>query len=186
MGYFDKEKPEKPKKKKDGWLDYLGMAGDILSLNEEGENLPAFAGRLRDHMDEALHEGGEMYGGPSDPEADRYRHVIGMRNAAMDPEVGIHGAWFGGLGHEFNNIRKAVLGGDISQLGSSASRLGLMQILENSADDVVNNFWGILSSVTNPEALTDDELFKILDRASLPVDIRRPDESAVMIGDKDR
>jgi len=169
----------------DGWSDYLGMFGDIFSLDEEGEHLPGFATGLVGHMDDALVEGAKRYGSPSHPEADRYRHVMGMRSAARDPDVGIAGAWFGGLGHELNNIRKAILGGDITQLGSPSSRLGLMQILENSADDVVNNFWGILSSITHPEDLTDKELFEILDRSNIPPDLRRPDDSAVMIGDKE-
>jgi len=164
-----------------GWGDYLNMAKSIFSLDEESPYLPESLTATRDYMEKSLLEGGEMYGDTASPEADRFRHVMGMRRSAMDPNVGANAAWFGGLGHELNNLRKSILGGDISQLGSPAKRLGLMQILQNSADDVVNNFIGILSSYTNPEELTDDQLQEILSWARLPRDLRRPDESAVMI-----
>ena len=165
----------------DSWRKYLDLVKNVLTMEEESAFLPSSAKGLKSHMEQALAEGGKKYGDTSDPEADRFRHVMGMRRAAMDPDVGANAAWFGGLGHELNNLRKSILGGDITQLGSPASRLGLMQILENSADDVVNNFWGILSSFTHPESLTEEELLSILERANLPVDLRRPDASAVMI-----
>ena len=164
-----------------GWRKYINAATGVLSLDEDNPYLPSSAKGAKAHMQDALEEGGEMYGDTSSPEADRFRHVVGMRRSAMDPNVGIHAAWFGGLGHELNNLRKSILGGDISQLGSPAKRLGLLQILQNSADDVVNNFVGILSTFTHPEELTDDQLQEILNRARLPRDLRSPDESAVMI-----
>ena len=161
--------------------EYRKAIGSVLGLDEDSEYLPESMKLLKSHMEGALQEGGSRYDSVRSPESDQYRHVMGMRRSALDPEVGGIAAFFGGLGHEVNNLSNALIGKDLSQLGTQSSRLGLMQILRNSSDDVVNNFIGVLSAYQNPEELTDEELLLLLESARLPEDIRRPDESAVMI-----
>ena len=162
-------------------LNIIKGALGVARLDEDSEYLPRSMSGLKGQMETALSSGADRYGTSKSPESDRYRHVIGMRNAALDPEVGGGMAFLGGLGHEVNNLYKSIAEGDLSQLGTGATRLGIMQILENSSDDVVNNFIGILSAYRNPEELSEDELIELLERATLPRDIRRPDDSAVMV-----
>ena len=168
------------------WTDYLRSLRDMISLDEEGENLPEFAAGTKRYMRSALDEGRGLYGESASPEADRYRHIMGMRRAAMDPEIGGLGAFMSGLGHEANNLRKSLLQGNLEQLGSPASRLGLMQILRNSGDDTINNFLGVLSAYRNQESLTPDAIQELLESGVMPADLRTPDDSVVMIEDEER
>lgn len=166
----------------EGWAEYLRSLQGVAALDEDSvAKRMSFARLLRDHMNSSLAGGEERYGTTVSPESDRYRHLIGMREATLDPEVGGMAAFTGGLGHEVNNLVGALWGGDLKQLGSPSEELGLMQILENSSDDVYNNFIGILSAYIDPETLTEEELMEILSRGTLPPDLRQADASAVMV-----
>ena len=160
---------------------YIDTLMALIQMDEESQYLPQSSAILREHMQEALEAGKTRFGTTSSPESDRYRHIVGMREAALDPEVGGISALAGGLGHEANNLRKAIMEGDLRQLGSRSSQLGLMQILRNSWDDAYNNWVGISSAYQNPDDLTDADLLSLLDEGLLPADLRTPDPSAVTI-----
>lgn len=187
----DRERRKRKKDSKDSKADafsYLNNVKDAkkkLLLDENSEYLPESLVSLKRNMESALSSGNDRYGVSDSPESDRFRHMIGMRNSALDPEVGPLMALIGGAGHEANNLYGAFVNSDLTQLGTSSSRLSASQILKNSSDDMINNVAGILSAYFSPGDLSEEELEYLLSLGVLPSDMRKPDSSAVMI-DQDK
>ena len=140
-----------------------------MFIQENHPWIPSGYVKLRKHMGSALSQGSSRFeSDPLGPESDRYRHIMGMREATMDPRVGPIRAFLGGAGHEINNLYGALLRGNIHQLGTDAGRLGIMQVLRNSADDMYNNMIGIASAYKYPQNLSEEGVDNLLGWGVLP------------------
>tara|TARA_R110002020_G_scaffold215277_1_gene422399 strand:- start:131 stop:619 length:489 start_codon:yes stop_codon:yes gene_type:complete len=149
-------------------------------FSEEGEGVSPGYELLREYMQEALETGASEYSGATDPEADRYRHIMGMRAAAMDPNVGRLRALLGGAGHEINNLYDAFLRGELKNLGTNQGRLSTSQILQNSYDDMYNNLVGIMSVGDDlGEMPMDEYIMELLQRGRVPIDLRVNSDSGI-------
>jgi len=179
----DKRRREKENSKNTFF--YLNDVKKSSLVNEDNESLPDSLLALKKHMKGALAGGKGRYGVSDSPESDRFRHMVGMRNAALDPEVGPFMALVGGAGHEVNNLYGAFVDNDLSQLGTASSRLGAGQILKNSSDDMLNNLAGILSAYFDRGEPTEEQLEYFLSFGVLPSDLRKPDSSTIMV-DQDK
>lgn len=143
-------------------------------LPEDDDRIPAGYQLLNMHMQDAIDRSRSQYDDVQSPEADRYRHVMGMRRASLDPTVGPLRAFIGGTGHEINNIFDAIVLGNYGQLGTDRKRMPPAKVLRNSYDDMYNNMVGIMSAIRNPEPIRGkEEVQRLLDRGRMPLDIRK-------------
>lgn len=184
----DRKRRNQKESSKSDSFSYLNNINDVKNsflLDENSEYLPDSLISLKKNMESALSGGKNRYGVSDSPESDRFRHMMGMRNSAIDPGVGPLMSLIGGAGHEVNNLYGAFVDNDLSQLGTASSRLGAGQILKNSSDDMINNLVGILSAYFAPGELDEEQLEYLLSLGVLPSDIRKPDSSTVMI-DQDK
>lgn len=127
------------------------MLEAIKKLDRDSPDFPESLRLLEETMQDAAGEARELMS--RDPEfspedADRFRHVEGMRAAANDPRVGAMTAWVGGLGYELKNLKDRLYfpGGDLNHLGKDAWTLG------QSMTDLWNNTMGVLD-MTNRGSL---------------------------------
>jgi hypothetical protein len=186
----DQKKKERNRKRRErenskNTFSYLNDVKKSSLIDEDNEYLPDSLLSLKKHMEGALAGGKDRYGVSDSPESDRFRHMMGMRNSALDPEVGPLMALIGGAGHEVNNLYGAFVDNDLSQLGTASSRLGAGQIFKNSSDDMLNNLAGILSAYFAPGEPNEEQLEYLLSFGVLPSDLRKPDSSTIMI-DQDK
>lgn len=152
------------------FIETLRRATALPPYSESTFRRVPWANRLEAIMKEELTSGAERYGGRYEPEADRWRHVSGMRRAALDPGVGGVRAWLGGLGHEMTNLKKGLWDRDMRSQGSPSDRLGIKQVLGNSWTDLLNNTVGVASAYTDPNADTES----IAERGYLPPSLESP------------
>lgn len=184
----DRNRRKRNKENRNGAFSYLNDVNDVKKsslIDEDNEYLPDSFLALKKHMEGALSGGKDRYGVSDSPESDRFRHMMGMRNSALDPEVGPLMALIGGAGHEVNNLYGAFVDNDLSQLGTASSRLGAGQIFKNSSDDMLNNLAGIMSAYFAPGEPNEEQLEYLLSFGVLPSDLRKSDSSTIMI-DQDK
>jgi hypothetical protein len=149
-------------------------------FSEDDEGLSPGYQLLKEYMQEALETGASEYGDSTNPEADRYRHIMGMRAAAMDPNVGRLRALLGGAGHEVNNLYDAFLRGKIKNLGTNQGQLSTLQILQNSYDDMYNNLVGIMSVGDEiGDTPMNEYIMELLQRGKVPIDLRVSSDSGI-------